>query len=182
MYTRAVAEPGGSAAGLVLGDRRGAGVVDLAAVVAGAWRGTGTPGLKQSLRDLLDRAGVGAAPSAADVVGWYVIKPASAGAIDAELLAIHAALFSGWWQIAIVVDPGSRQYGIYGRRDGKIARLGGRSEAVDQPPPPAYPTSPRRSRRQPGGAQSGSAWNVRAAIAVPLCAGLIGGVVLAILR
>ncbi len=40
----------------------------------------------------------------------------------------------------------------------------------------------RRTRRQRGAEGVGPAWNVRAAIAVPLCAGVIGGVVLAILR
>lgn len=177
MYARAAAEPAGSTAGLILGGRSETGVVDLADLVASAWRGAATPGLERSLRELLDRA----AADAAEVVGWYVVRPASAGAIDDELLAIHAALFPGWWQIALIVDPGSRQYGIYGRRDGKLARLGGRGGGADRPPP-AHPASPRRTRRQRGAEGVGPAWNVRAAIAVPLCAGVIGGVVLAILR
>lgn len=201
MYANSATDPTKSVAGLIAGSKSDSGVIDLTTLIEGAWAGERAPELEVSLRQLLKRAEAGGLKPGEEIVGWYVTKAGSAGIADEELLGVHRSLFPGWWQVALLVDPSSLQFGIYGRRDGELCRLGGRKEAVESRPrssspnpsalratPPSRDRSSEgrlpslRSRQRPASEPGPSSWDFRIAVAVPLCAGLVGGIVLAVLR
>lgn len=193
MFAKATAEPSRRSAGLFIGSKTDAGSTDLNAAVEGGWDGNGTPELERSLRVLLEQA-VSRAEGAdgEEVVGWYIVRSGSDGVAASDDLAIHGVLFPDWWQIALVIDPRSRCHGIYGWRDGRMQQLGGRTgppnrkESAERHSPTDPKMPPAGGSRARGGRARDDdvtvRWSGRAALAVPLGAGLVGGVVLAVLR
>lgn len=130
------------------------------------------------------------------IAGWYFVGPGSGGLAGPEALPLHRELFPEWWQVAVILDPASRGHGVYGWRSGKFARLGGRAPSDGSKVDPgagwgrgrgAASSAPRHPSGEAVGsrglaAQAGTKWEVRTALGLPVVAGIIGGVVLAIVK
>ncbi len=62
-------------------------------------------------------------PDGTSIVGWYHTHPGLGVFLSDHDLFIHRHFFNQPWQVAIVVDPISRDFGCFGWRDDEVVRL-----------------------------------------------------------
>ncbi len=69
--------------------------------------------LYRSIRKTTDKAIISEAPE--PIVGFFVSERGSKGRIDPEMARVHFSLFNVPFQVAVVVDPDSDDFGVYAR-------------------------------------------------------------------
>ncbi|MCA9959505.1 MAG: Mov34/MPN/PAD-1 family protein, partial [Anaerolineales bacterium] len=74
-----------------------------------------------------------------DIIGWFHTHPALGVFYSSDDVVVHSAAFTLPWHVGLVVDPVSKEIGLFGWINGQLAPFSGCYELLDQFSDPVIP-------------------------------------------